>query len=76
MHVKELKVAEAPLVKVTVPVGVPAVPVEVSETIAVQVVGAFTATVAGVQVTLVEVVRLFTVRLKLPELETWSLSPE
>ncbi len=63
----ELKVPEAPLLKVTVPVGVVAVPPEVSVTVAVQVVGVFAITGLMVQLTLVEVVRLFTVRLKLPE---------
>ncbi len=45
----------------TVPVGALVVPPDVSVTVAVQVVGAFTATDEGVQVTPVVVVRLFTV---------------
>ncbi len=68
MHVNELNAPDLSLLKVTVPVGVIAVPEEESETVAVQVVGALTGTVTGVQATAVEVVRLFTVRLKLPEL--------
>ncbi len=63
----ELKVPEALLLKVTAPVGVLVVPVEESVTVTVQVVGAFTAS-GEVQVTLVDVERLLTVRPKVPEL--------
>ncbi len=68
VQVVGLKPPEALLLKVTVPVGVIFVPVDVSVTVAVQVVGAFTAIGFGAQVTLVLVERLFTVRLRLPEL--------
>ncbi len=68
MQEVEFKVPEPLLLKVTVPVGVVAVPLEVSVTVAVQVVGAFTTTGLVEQLTVIEVVRLFTVRLKLPEL--------
>lgn len=70
----ELKVPEA-LPKVTVPIGVMGLPVEVSTAVMVHVVGAFTGTEAGVQLTLVEVERFVAVRLKLPELVEWSVSP-
>src|SRR3989442_12007565 len=52
--------------KLTVPVGVDFVPVSVSVTVAVQVVGCPTATVAGVPLTVVEVERLFTVTVAVP----------
>ncbi len=68
VQVVELKVPEALLLNVTVPVGVIFVPAEVSVTVTVQVVAAFTGSVAGEQVTLVEVERLMTARLKVPEL--------
>ncbi len=63
----ELKLPEPLLLKVTVPVGVLIVPAEVSVTVAVQVVEAFTAS-GEVQLMLVEVARFETVRLKVPEL--------
>jgi len=62
------------LVKLAVPVGV-MFPVEVSATVAVQVLAWFTATMLGVQVTVVVVVRLSTVRAKSPELLLWMESP-
>ncbi len=68
VQVVELKVPEALLLNVTVPVGAILVPDDVSVTVAVQVADAFTGSVAGAQVTLVEVERLMTVRLKVPEL--------
>lgn len=64
-----VKEPEAELPKLTEPEGVTKVPTSLSVTVAVQVVGAFTGTVAGMQTTLVEVVRLLAVRLKLLELE-------
>ncbi len=67
MQLVELKVPEALLLNVTVPEGVRAVPDEVSETVAVQIEGALTGS-GDEQVMLVEVDRLFTVRLKEPEL--------
>jgi hypothetical protein len=55
---------------VTLPVGVMTVPaVEVSVTVAVQFVPWFRATVAGVQLTVVEVVLLLTVRVKAAAVE-------
>ncbi len=62
-----LNVPEPLLVNVIVPVGVLVVPDEVSETVAVQVVEAFTES-GEEQLMLVEVERLLTVRLKVPEL--------
>ncbi len=56
VHVAELNVPEASL-QLTIPVGVTCVPMSVSETTAVQVLGAFTGTEAGLQVTLVDVER-------------------
>ncbi len=67
VQVVELKVPEPLVLKVTVPVGMVAVPPEVSVMVAVQVVEAFTAS-GEEQLTLVEVERLETVRPKVPEL--------
>jgi hypothetical protein len=66
----------APLeVKLTVPLGVVAVPPPVSVTVAVQVVDAPTATVPGEQFTVVEVERAaITVTVVLPELPEWFAS--
>lgn len=63
------------LAKLTIPVGVMAVPVEVSVIVAVQVVGALTTTELGLQTTAVVVLRFPTVRLKVPELPLWVGSP-
>ncbi len=71
----ELKVPVAPLLRVTMPVGVVAVPAEVSLTVAVQVVRVFTGSEAGVQLMLVDVARLLTVSAKLAEPLLWSVSP-
>ena len=60
---------------VTVPVGLDFVPVSVSVTVAVHVVGCPTATVAGVQLTPVEVERLFTVTMAVPLDAACVLSP-
>ena len=68
MHVVALKLPEPLLLKVTVPVGVIFVPAEVSVKVAVQVVGAFTASLVGAHVTAVLLVRLFTMRLKVLKL--------
>ena len=57
------------LVKPTVPVGVMAVPGEVSVTVAVQVAAWPTITGLGVQLTPVVVARRPTLRLKVPELD-------
>ncbi len=67
VHEGELKLPEPMLLKVTVPPGVIAVPEEVSETVAVQVVGAFTGA-EEVQLMVVEVARFETVSVKVPEL--------
>jgi hypothetical protein len=56
------------LVNVTVPEGVMAVPVEVSVTVAVHEVATFVLTDAGLQTTLVVVVRTVTVTVVLPVL--------
>jgi len=66
----------APLeLKLTVPVGVLAVPMLVSVTLAVHVVEPPTGTVAGVQLTVVDVERLFTVTVVVPELVACVVSP-
>jgi hypothetical protein len=57
VHGEPVNVPVPVLVQETVPVGVIAVPVEVSVTVAVHVVDAPTATVDGLQLTLVVVVR-------------------
>ncbi len=75
MQLVALKLPEALLVKVTVPVGVLVVPDEVSETVAVQVVGAFATTGLVEQLTVAEVERLLTDKLKVPEPLLWSVSP-
>lgn len=64
-----------PLLKLTEPVGVVVVPELVSLTVAVQVVGAFTGTDPGVQVTVVDVVRCVALTAKALELPEWSVSP-
>jgi hypothetical protein len=69
-QLEELKVPALSLFHVTVPEGVMAVPREVSVTVAVQVVGLFTGTVLGLQLTLVVAERWVTcimVELELPE---------
>jgi len=72
----QLAGAKVPLFeKLTVPVGVLFVPVSVSLTVAVQLVGLLTGTLVGVQETEVEVVRLVTVTLVWPELPWWLTSP-
>ncbi len=63
-----MKLPEPLLVKVMVPVGVTAVPADVSVTVAVHVEAAFTGSELGEQRTLIELERVETVRLKLPEL--------
>src|SRR2546428_440185 len=65
VQLAELKVPLPLLMKETLPVGVVGVPV-VSVTVAVQVVGCPTATVAGVQPTVVEVERVITITVVLP----------
>lgn len=70
-----LKLPVPLLVKLTVPVGVRAVPAEVSVTVAVQAAAWFTATVDGVQLTAVVVSRLLTVTISVPELPLWFASP-
>lgn len=61
--------------KVTVPVGVIGVPGDTSATVPVQVAAWLMTTVDGVQLTVVVVSRLFTARLKVPELPLWFASP-
>ena len=72
-----VKVPAPSLLNVTVPVGTVRVPVSESLTVAVQVVAPPTASAAGAQDTVVEVLRLVTVRLKLEvvALEAWVESP-
>src|SRR5207245_4664337 len=62
-------------VKVTVPSGGVCVPLSMSVTVAVHVVGWSTTMGFGVQFTVVEVVRRLTVRLKKPVLVSWLGSP-
>jgi len=78
MHVEELKlpvgVPVAP--NVTVPVGVLVVPAAVSVTVAVQVVAWLRATVDGVQLMAVDVVRRLTVMVVVPGVPAeWLASP-
>ena len=68
MHGDPVKVPVPLLVKPTVPVGALVVPVEVSVTVAVQVVAWFTTTAEGAQLTAVVVVRVVTVTAAVPEL--------
>ena len=68
MQGEPVKVPVPLLVNETVPVGALAVPPEVSVTVAVHDVAAFTATDAGEQLTAVVVVRLVTVNVAVPEL--------
>ncbi len=75
VHVEELNAPLLLLLKVTVPEGVTGAPTSVSLTRAVHVVGAFTGTDAGTQLTVVEVDRWVAVREKFPELVKWSMSP-
>lgn len=70
-----LKMPAPLLVKLMVPVGVIAVPGEVSVTVAEQIVCWLTTTEDGVHVTRVEVARLLTVRLIVLELPLWLASP-
>ena len=67
-HGEPVKVPVPLLVNETMPVGALAVPPEVSVTVAVHEVGAFTATEAGEQLTPVVVVRWVTVSAAVPEL--------
>ena len=70
---------KAPLpleLKLTVPVGVDLMPVSVSVTVAVQLVGLLTGRLAGLQLTLVVVVRVLTLIVVVPLLVAWLLSPE
>jgi hypothetical protein len=76
VHVSPPSKLPAPsLPKLTDPLGKLLVGVSVSLTVAVQLVETFTGTVAGAQLTDVEVVRLFTVTAKFPLLVAWMLSP-
>ncbi len=74
MQVAELKVPEALLVKLIVPLGVIVVPDEISLTVAVHVEGTFTWSEPGEQRRLMELERFEAVRVKLPELTPWSVS--
>src|SRR2546428_444226 len=74
VQLAELKVPLPLLMKETLPVGVVGVPV-VSVTVAVQVVGWPTATVAGVQATVAVVEGVITMKEVLPIEPTCALSP-
>ena len=75
MQLVGLKLPLLLLVKLTVPVGVLGVPELVSVTVAVQVVGVFTGSVLGLQLTLVLLERCWTARLAVPKLVLWSVFP-
>src|SRR2546426_983338 len=62
-------------VKLTVPVGAVAEPGVASVTVAVQLVGLPTGTLAGEQLTTVLVACLFTITVVVPELPAWLVSP-
>ena len=66
-----VNVAPAPEVKLTVPSGGLCVPLSVSVTVAVQALGLLAGTVAGEQLTLVEVVRAWTTTVVVPLLVAW-----
>ena len=73
--VHALKVPVPLLVKVTLPVGVIAVPGEVSVIVTTQLVTLFTTMVVGWHEMVVVVERLVTVMVALPELALWLVSP-
>jgi hypothetical protein len=75
VHVAELKVPVEFVVKVTVPVGVTAPVPDTSATVAVQVLGVLSRTLAGEQATAVEEARIVEARVKVPLLPVWTLSP-
>lgn len=75
VQVGELKAPVELLERPMLPVGVVIVPTSVSVTVAVQFVEVLLATVLGVQLTEVEVTRLFTVTIVLPPLPLWFVSP-
>lgn len=62
-------------VKLTLPPGIGPLPASVSVTVAEQLVGALATSDEGVQLTIVLVDRVVTVRLVAPELEPWVPSP-
>ena len=71
-----LKVPVLLVVKVTVPVGVTAPVPDASVTVAVQLVGVLSNTLAGVHVTLVELARIVDVTVKAAlVLPVWTVSP-
>ena len=71
-----LKVPVLLVVKVTVPVGVTAPVPEASATVAVQLVGVLSNTLAGVQLTLVELARIVEVTVNAAlVLPVWTVSP-
>ncbi len=75
MQVVELNDPVPPVVKVTVPVGVTAPVPDVSETVAVHVLGVLSRTLAGEQVTEVALVRIVEVTVNVPLLPVWTESP-
>ena len=75
VHGLPVKLPPPLALKLTVPVGVDFVPTSVSVTVAVHVDGLPAGTGFGLQLTLVLVVRLVTVRFVLPLLVLWSASP-
>ena len=75
VHVVALKVPVEFVVNDTVPVGVTAPAPEESDTVTVQVLAVFSATLAGAHTTLVVVARLVDASVKVPLLPVWTLSP-
>ena len=74
--VEENEPAPPVLAKVTVPPGVIGVPaVDESATVAAHVLGWLITTIAGAQLTMVDVALLLTVTLVVPWLELWVTSP-
>ena len=75
VHVVEVNVPVELVVKVTVPVGVTAPVPDESAIVAVQLVAVLSRTLAGLQATVVELVRLVEARVKPPLLLECTLSP-
>jgi len=75
VHVVEVNVPVELVVNVTVPVGVTAPVPDESAIVVVQLVALLSRTLAGLQVTVVELVRLVEARVKPPLLPECTLSP-
>jgi hypothetical protein len=75
VQVAELKVPVLLVVKATVPVGVTAPVPDASATVAVQLVGVLSTTLAGEQDTVVVDDLIVEARVNVPALPVWTLSP-